>query len=394
MTIHRQVVQVQVNSAGLAEDEIDVIMSTDALARDGHILVPQGCQLNNYRRNNIWLWSHNPDIPVGNGENVTVSPDGITCRVKFAPRGISPDADMYNGMAKAGVVKAVSIAFDPIDMEPLDPKKPRGGQLIKTWELLEASWVSIPADTGAMVTARQLEDIAGDPPVTETPENTTTKVKKRSRAHAVRTPVKVTFKRGLYQVASLCYLFEEFGWHVDMAKYEAAIEGDASAVPGMLAGILHDLGEALLAMTQEEVAEALAGYDVEVETADEADDSVLLTVDERAHIAAAPTPGVRAFRRGLAHAKLRAGKTLSDETVRCLRDALSQHEDGMADIRSGLAKHKKAVAAVNDLMDRTGVTDEADSETEANAAADPGDDERAAAALRLRQIEIRRRRAA
>jgi hypothetical protein len=166
----------------------------------------------------------------------------------------------------------------------------------------------------------------------------------------------IAFKRGLYQVASLCYLFEELGWHVDLAKYEAAIEGDSSKVPGMLAAAFTDLGEALLAMTQEEIAEALAGCDVEPAEDDDQGDTVLL-VDEREYIAVAPSPAVRSFRRGLAHAKLRAGKTLSTETVRCLRDAKGLHEDAMDMHRSAMRKHKDGVAAIDDLLDRSGVSD-------------------------------------
>jgi len=399
MTMQRKIVRALITPVG--DDEVDVVMSTAALARDGHILLPQGCVLDNYRANPIVLWSHNPDHPIGNAENIVVSADNITARARFAQLGISRKADEIRGLAKTGVIRAVSVGFDALEMEPLNPKKPHGGQRITAWELMEFSFVSVPADPGAVVTARQLEDITGDLPVTVKPEiaastaastaAATPKPRKR-RANPVRNQGPIQFKRGLYQVANLLYLVEELGWHVDMAKYEAAIEGDGSAVPGMLAGVLQDLVDALMAMTTEELSEFMAGYDVEVEAEDEVDDSVVLTVEARAHIAAAPTPAVRAFRRGLAHAKLRAGKTLSDETVRCLKEAAALHEDGMAEIRSGLAKHKKGVAAVNDLMDRAGVADQEDNAAEANENADPsGEPEgeaRMSADFRRREAEF------
>lgn len=464
MTTMRKLIRAQINALG--EDEVEVVMSTAALARDGHILLPQGCQLDNYRANPIVLWSHDPDKPVGNAENVAVGAAQISARVKFAPAGISATADEIRGLTKAGVIRAVSVGFDPIEMEPLDPKQPRGGQRISAWELLELSFVSVPADTGAVVTARAkgdgdvaewkvgaardlpIEDsddwdggeaqksifewAGGDEfdaakarkgflvydasapelrgsyklpiahvvdgelkvpkgairaaasrlPQTDIPDD----VKKRagavldhykdkagigdeddgdrgrrrantraSRANGVRGG-KLVLTRGLWQVAQLCYVFEQIGYQVDAAKLESALEGDESKVPDMLAGVLHDLGGALIAMTAEEVAEALAGRDIELELDDEGDDE--LVVEERAHIAASSSPAVRAFRRGLAHAKLRAGKMLSAETVRCLREAQAAHEDAFEYHRSAMRKHRAGMAAIDDLMDRADVSDD------------------------------------
>jgi HK97 family phage prohead protease len=243
MSTIRKLVRAQINTLG--DDEVEVVMSTAALARDGHILLPQGCVADNYRANPIVLWSHDPDHPVGNNENLVVEPAQISARTRFAPVGISRKADEVRGLVKAGVIRAVSIGFEIIECEPLDPKKPRGGQRITQWELLEMSFVSVPADVGAVVTARAngeqsmtdetraalLLAPAGAAPAT--------------RAHGVRG--KLVLSRGLYQVAELCWLFQELGWHVDMAKYESDFEGDESKVPGMLASVLHDLGGALLA---------------------------------------------------------------------------------------------------------------------------------------------------
>jgi HK97 family phage prohead protease len=382
MSMLRKLIRAEFNTLG--PREVRVVMSTSALARDGHVLVPQGCVLDNYRANPIMLWSHDPDHPIGNVDDIEVGQDQIAGTLRFAPEGITKKADEICGLMKAGVIRAVSVGFDPIDMEPLDPTRPRGGQNITVWELLELSPVSVPADTGAMVTARANGE-NGMPDIIDPP------AKRSSGPHhtRVRLASPVIGERGLYQVANLCYLFEELGWHVDMAQYESSIEGDASAVPGMLAGVLHDLGDALLAMAQEEIAEALAGHDVEPEV-DDAD--VTLTVEERAHIGAAPTPRARAFRRGLARAKQRAGKTLSADTARCLREAVSLHDDAIAEHRSAIAKHKKANAAIEDLMDRAGVSDPDDSssqtiQTSDGTAVSEGSENGRSADFRRRQAE-------
>jgi HK97 family phage prohead protease len=473
MTTLRKLVQAQINALG--DREVEVVMSTAALARDGHILVPQGCELRNYLANPIALWSHDPEKPVGNAENIVVASDNITARAVFAPPGISAKADEICGLVKAGVIRAVSIGFDPLESEPLDPKKPRGGQRITRWELLELSFVSVPADVGAVVAARSnngeqhvadwklgaakglpIEDSddwdggaaaesvfawaggdefdaakarqaflvydAAEPkdrdsyklPIAHVVDGKLTVPKGAIRAAASRLPQtdipddlkkdageildhyraeagigdenrsrrrpktrangvrhgKLKLKRGLYQVAELCWLFEELGWQLDMAKYEAGIEDDDSKVPAMLAAIYHDMGEALLAMSQEEIAEALAGHDVEL-VDDEDDDA--LAVEERAHIRAARGPRLRAFRRARAHVKLRAGKALSAETVRSLRDAQAFHEDAIEMHRAAIKKHREGMGVIDDMMDRAGVADEDEATTDVQTAAGDGD---------------------
>ncbi len=379
MTMIRKLVRAQINVLG--DDEVEVVMSTAALARDGHVLVPQGCLLDNYRANPIVLWSHDPDKPIGNAENIVVGADQVSARIRFAPLGISLKADEIRGLMKSGVIRAVSVGFDPVEMEPLDPKRPRGGQRIASWELLELSAVSVPADTGAMVTARAHGET--DMPQLTEPEAGTDAEGAQDAAEGPQEPaegaaraVTITFQRGLYQVAQLCCLFEELGWQLDMAKWESAIEGDASKVPGMLAAVLHDLGDALLAMTEEEVAEALAGHDVEPDVDPDEDDDA--------------TPAVRAFRRGFAQ---RAGKALSAETMRCLYDAQAMHKEAITIHRSAIAKHKQGMAVVDDLMDRAGVSDAEDGTadvqtSDGTAVSEGADNGRMRADFRRRDADI------
>lgn len=152
MTMIRAAVAAEIKTLG--DNEVEVIISTSALARDGHILEPAGCDLSNYQANPIVLWQHNPDVPVGRASEIAVASDKIRARITFAPNGISPKADEVRGLVKNGIVSGVSVGFDVIDAEPLDEKQPRGGQRFTKWELLECSFCSVPADPGAAVTAR------------------------------------------------------------------------------------------------------------------------------------------------------------------------------------------------------------------------------------------------
>jgi phage head maturation protease len=55
-------------------------------------------------------------------------------------------------MIRSGVVSAVSVGFLPIQATPL----PKGGSRFTKWELLEVSFVSVPCNPNAIVTARSL----------------------------------------------------------------------------------------------------------------------------------------------------------------------------------------------------------------------------------------------
>ena len=77
---------------------------------------------------------------------------GAPALATFPPAGTSRQADDCLRLAKAGVIDGVSIGLQPLEMES-DPKN-RCASIVTRSELLEASWVAIPADPGAKVVER------------------------------------------------------------------------------------------------------------------------------------------------------------------------------------------------------------------------------------------------
>jgi HK97 family phage prohead protease len=131
-----------------------VRMATRALGRDNLQVEPSGIDLTHYRKNPIILWSHMPEMPVGRAMVFDQRADSLEAQVDFAPAGISDIADQICGLVKAGVISACSIGFQPTAQEPINPKDRRAGIRITRSELMECSFVAIPADQGALVLER------------------------------------------------------------------------------------------------------------------------------------------------------------------------------------------------------------------------------------------------
>jgi HK97 family phage prohead protease len=133
----------------LGARQIMAVVSDPSLDRTNDVMNPAGCILDNYKLNPIVLAAHNPAHPIGTA-NVAVRNNRLEALVDFAPAGASPIADQWCNLAKAGIVRAFSVGFDPIEMEP----NGKGGFNFNKWELMEVSAVSVPANAGALTIAR------------------------------------------------------------------------------------------------------------------------------------------------------------------------------------------------------------------------------------------------
>lgn len=139
----------------LADDEVAGIAISGEKGREGDVWVVPGIDMGNYRKNSVVLRRHDPDCVVGSAVAIGMtSSNEIGVRIKFAPPGVSAIADETRGLVKAGVLKGISAGVLPLEVEPLDPKNPYGGQRLVRAELLEISFVPVPASATALVTAR------------------------------------------------------------------------------------------------------------------------------------------------------------------------------------------------------------------------------------------------
>lgn len=136
--------------------QVTVICSTGDPDRTGDIIVQNGIDLTAYRKNPVVLWGHSADVPIARAIDINVKAGKLQATVQFPPEGEDEDSDWVYGKIKAGIVNATSVGFIPRDYEPLNPKEPWSGYKFKTSELLEFSFVSIPANSGCLIVGRSL----------------------------------------------------------------------------------------------------------------------------------------------------------------------------------------------------------------------------------------------
>ncbi len=95
----------------------EAMISTEDVDRDGDILLAQGVDLANYRKNPVVLFSHNywsASAVIGRSLGEEVIPGrGVRARFQFAGAEISEDADLVRRLWAGGFLNAVSVGFIP-----------------------------------------------------------------------------------------------------------------------------------------------------------------------------------------------------------------------------------------------------------------------------------------
>lgn len=130
-----------------AEGIYELMPSTESIDRDGDVLVADGADLTNYRRNPVVMYAHDySDLPVAKAIDIQSVPGvGLRAKIQFPPLGISPKADTVRGLWAARFLNAASVGFVPKQAEPNGT-----GQRFTQWEMLEFSIVPIPANADAL----------------------------------------------------------------------------------------------------------------------------------------------------------------------------------------------------------------------------------------------------
>lgn len=135
-----------------ADDPLEFVMSDGSVDRMGDVIEPDGWRLDNFRRNPVALFGHEPSFPIGKWHDVGVRRGQLTGRLELMDP-VSERLREIHAAIKAGVLRAVSVGFHSDTFEPLGKG---GGLRFTEAELVECSLVSVPANPNALAMAKAL----------------------------------------------------------------------------------------------------------------------------------------------------------------------------------------------------------------------------------------------
>ena len=119
-----------------------VIVTKQVVDRDQEMLLVDGAETENYLKNPIVLFAHDYwSLPIGKATNLIKESDQIIAEGVFASAEMNPVAQNVRRLYDAGILKTVSVGFIPKQWE---------GNLCSKWEMLEFSFVPVPANPEAL----------------------------------------------------------------------------------------------------------------------------------------------------------------------------------------------------------------------------------------------------
>lgn len=139
-----------------------VIINTTVQDRHGTFIDPMGANMEDYRKNPVFLINHDYDLLAGNGATVELDGNRWKATVNDDNWDLEDPAIVrwYNKV-KNGVMRMASIGFMPREIDwdyeyAGQDGRTRTGIMIRKWDLLEWSFVTVGSNPNALVTARHV----------------------------------------------------------------------------------------------------------------------------------------------------------------------------------------------------------------------------------------------
>jgi len=134
----------------------EFVLSDGSVDRMGDVVEPSGWQLDRLKSDPVVLFNHNRDQIVGRWTDVRVKDGKLLGRIVWAKSNKWPMGQYIRDLVREGVLRTVSVGFQPIAKEPLtkDANPHHGPFRFTRHELLECSIVSVPANPNALALSK------------------------------------------------------------------------------------------------------------------------------------------------------------------------------------------------------------------------------------------------
>jgi HK97 family phage prohead protease len=134
-------------------DGIAWTLSTFDLDRYGERIDPAGWDFKRYTDNPVIEWAHRYDIPaIGKADSLYADDKGLHGLIIFNDKGYDPFGWAIGERVKAGVIRAGSVGFRPVEIELPSKEDGKDGTtlIFRKQELLEFSICNVPANPFAL----------------------------------------------------------------------------------------------------------------------------------------------------------------------------------------------------------------------------------------------------
>jgi len=139
-------------------DPYTFVLSDQTVDRMGDVIKADGWSLTSFKSNPVALFGHDHTKIVGEWENVRVVGKRLLGNLKLAKAGTSDFIDTVRSLVDQGILKAVSVGFQPTEATP---RKGGGYEYIKS-TLHEVSLVAVPANPSALAIVKALNPNIAD----------------------------------------------------------------------------------------------------------------------------------------------------------------------------------------------------------------------------------------
>src|SRR5262245_28187082 len=137
---------------------MEFVLSDETPDRMGDVVMANGWDLENFNKNPIALFNHSSSFPIGRWHNLRADKGALRGHLELAPKGTSDRIDEIRALVDAGILRAVSVGFRPIESKPRkSADNGYGGEVFTKQELVETSLVSVPANPNALAVAKSLK---------------------------------------------------------------------------------------------------------------------------------------------------------------------------------------------------------------------------------------------